>query len=162
MSTPHTLPYRRMKAAPHMSAAPQLLPPDPQAMLMMQQQTRRGGWLPRPNILVVLIICGFAAEAVAPDEAKPSMVAGNAASNFYSQIMAASNQKTIDLHVQEPYANALGNREAMKSNVDGICAASFILDPQLAMYCQAMADAYFNKALPPARQYHRQYQDSLR
>lgn len=150
----HGQTYGGMRSAPQ----PQVLPPDPQAMLYMQQQVRSRSWLPRPSLLVLIIAGGITAEFAAPNAYKPSGVAGNAAANFYGAIMDESNRKALDLAEQQPYSDALGYRESQESHWRGLCAASQYLDPQIAAYCLAMTNAYFQEALPPARAYRDVYQ----
>lgn len=133
----------------------QVLPPDPQAMLVRE---KRGGRWPRLNLLIVVVAGVLAAEIAAPTHLKPSAIGGRAAANFYGAIMDESNRKELDLDEQKPYATARGEREAAASNWSGICAATAVLDREIAAYCSAMGQAYFNEALPPARTYRERYQ----
>lgn len=148
-------PAGRMRAPRVASHDVELARLDPQLMLAQQRKT---SWVPRPNLFVLIVAGGLAAEVAATDKYKPSVIAGNAAANFYGQIMDEGNRKELDLDEQKPYAQALGFRESQHSHWRGLCAASTFLDPQLASYCFAMTGAYFQQALPPARAYRHQYQ----
>lgn len=162
-STQHPRVNSRPGLSPRIPPPPahstQVLPPDPQAMLMVQQQKRRSSWLPRPNLLVLVLAGGITAEVMAPMHLQPSFIAGKAAANFYGQIMDESNRKELDLGEQKPIAEAIGERERLVPHINGLCAASAWIDPQIAHYCRGMANSYFAEALPPGPSYRQHYRD---
>ena len=134
----------------------QIMQADPQMMLAQQRMRAPRRFMPNP--LVIVLVVGVLAELSGNPKYQPSVIAGKAAGNFYGEIMQEDNNKTLDLKEQEPYADTLGSREAQASHWKGLCAASRFLDPEIAAHCDAMADAYFGEALPPARDYRDRYQ----
>lgn len=155
--------HPQMRAAPYPGATPmgaqQFLPPDPNAMLI-RQRSNPFRWMASPLVIVIALL--VFAEVSAPVKLKPSNILGDAAGRFYGGIMQAANEKELDLMEQTSVAQALGVREAQRSNFDGLCAASGVLDLQLGHLCQRMTDAYFAEALPPARTYRDRYRGHLR
>lgn len=168
MHPSRTLTYKNARAGPYaghhtgmhaVGPAPQFLPPDPQGMLI-QQRAHPLRWMVHPFFILFLAL--LAVEAFAPTALKPSYHIGEAGGRVIGGIMQATNEKELDLAEQLPYADALGERERMRSNFTGLCAASGVLDRQLAAYCFAMTNEYFRHALPPARAYRDRYRGHLR
>ncbi|WMS43113.1 hypothetical protein RDV64_01530 [Acuticoccus sp. MNP-M23] len=155
LQTPQTKHKLGLAGASQPAGSPFL---DPQLMLAQQAQMRpkRGR-----TIMLWVVVAVVALQVVGPDDIKPSKIAGGAAGDFYGGIMHADNEKNLDLAEQIPVAEARGGLERSQAQWNGICAASMFLDPQLAMYCQAMANAYFNETLPNARTYRKRYGEGL-
>ncbi|XWN29343.1 MAG: hypothetical protein ROR55_17800 [Devosia sp.] len=157
------LTYSHQRAGPytaqHPAHAAQFLPPDPQAMLM-QRRSHPLSFLIHP--LFVLFLALLAVEGVAPKQLKPTFLIGEMGGRIVGGIMHATNEKELDLAEQMPVASAFGERERMRAHYNGLCAAAVYLDVTIAAYCQAMTNAYFGQALPPASAYRDRYRGHLR
>lgn len=106
----------------------------------------------RPNLLLWLILAGVGAEIAAPLPYKPSEVAGSGAGRFYGHIMAADNDKQVELAEQYFIAETLAEREAEYGAWLGRCAVVEMVHAQFGPMCRQGAEDFYQEAIREARQ----------
>jgi len=93
----------------------------------------------------------LAAQILAPQPMKPTVVAGSAVAGFYSQIMAASSDKEEDLARKRVLAERLADLEARWSEARAKCFWTGLAGKEAAEFCTLAVDQNFIPAINQVR-----------
>lgn len=114
--------------------------------------------LPKPgrprislNPLLLVVLGLVTAQVFLAEKDKPGRIAGEAASDFYGEIMNESNRKEIELAQQHEIATRLAALQADYAEWQGLCAIAAMIDPEAGRLCTQGAENYYREALTQIR-----------